>query len=62
MLKLINDAEKIKNNLMSTILYLTVLVKSVAAYLNLLNEYPRLREKQNRCTISIFQYKGDKKK
>ena len=47
---------------MSTIIYHNVLVKSVAAYLNLLNEYPRLREKQNRCTISIFHYKGDKKK
>jgi len=33
-LKLINDTEKIRNNLMSIIVYLTVFVKSVAAYLN----------------------------
>ena len=49
---------------MSTIVYLTVLVKSVATYLNYLNEYPRLREEQNRCTKSIFHWndKGDEKK
>ena len=57
MLKLINGAEKTRNNLMSTIVYLTVLVKSVAAYLNWLNEYPRLREEQNRRTKTIFHWK-----
>ena len=47
MLKLINGAEKTRDNLMTTIVYLTVLIKSVEAYLNWLNEYPRLQEEQN---------------
>jgi len=34
MLKLINGAKKTRDNLMSTTVYLNVLIKSVEAYLN----------------------------
>ena len=59
MLKLINGAEKIRDNLMSTTVYLNVLIKSVEAYLNWLNEYPRLPEEQTRC-INLYSIENDK--